>query len=97
MIELKSDDLENQISKGKYLVDFFATWCGPCKMLMPILEELENDINIIEVDIDKFPSLAEKYRIMAVPTLMFFKDGVKIKENVGFMDKEDIKEIIDNL
>lgn len=97
MIELKSDNLEDLIKEGKYLVDFFATWCGPCKMLMPVLEELENDINIIEVDIDKFPSLAEKYRIMAVPTLMFFKDGVKVKETVGFSEKEEIKAIIDSL
>lgn len=97
MIELETDDLESKIKEGKYLVDFFATWCGPCKMLMPVLEELAGDINIIEVDVDKFPNLSEKYRIMAVPTLMFFKDGVKVKEDIGFMDKEKIKEIIDNL
>lgn len=97
MIKLKSNNLEEKIKEGKCLIDFFATWCGPCKMLMPILEEFDNDIKIIEVDIDKFPKLAQDYRIMAVPTLIFFKDGKKIKENVGFIDKDDLKEIIDSL
>lgn len=97
MIHLENDDLESIIKNGNYLVDFYAEWCGPCKMLTPVLEEVSNKINIVKVDIDKFPKLTENYRIMSVPTLIFFKDGKKIKEVVGFQTEEELLEIINEL
>ena len=97
MIHLEKNNLNDLVKDGLHLVDFFATWCGPCKMLMPVLEELDNDIDIIEVDIDEFEELAEEYRIMSVPTLVFFKDGKNVKEVVGFHSKDDLEEIINEL
>ena len=97
MIHLENDDLESIIENGNYLVDFYADWCGPCKMLTPVLEEVSDKINIVKVDIDKFPKLTENYRIMSVPTLIFFKDGKKIKEEVGFQTEEELLEIINEL
>lgn len=97
MIYLENDDLESIIENGNYLVDFYAEWCGPCKMLTPVLEEVSDKINIVKVDIDKFPKLTENYRIMSVPTLIFFKDGKKIKEVVGFQTEEELLEIINEL
>lgn len=97
MIHLENDDLESIIENGNYLVDFYAEWCGPCKMLTPVLEEVSDKINIVKVDIDKFLKLTENYRIMSVPTLIFFKDGKKIKEVVGFQTEEELLEIINEL
>lgn len=97
MIHLENDNLESIIENGNYLVDFYAEWCGPCKMLTPVLEEVSDKINIVKVDIDKFPKLTENYRIMSVPTLIFFKDGKKIKEVVGFQTEEELLEIINEL
>lgn len=97
MVYLEKDNLDELIKEGNYLVDFYAEWCGPCKMLGPILEEIEDKINIIKVDIDKFQELTLKYRIMSVPTLIFFKDGEKVEEVVGFHDEEELLEIIEKL
>ena len=86
------DKVENGI--GLCLVDFSATWCGPCKMQAPILEELasESDYEIYNVDVDESNEIAGQYNINAVPSLLIFKDGV-LKENlVGFHTKEALKE-----
>ena len=76
--------------------NFFATWCGPCKMLGKVLEEVENDIDIdiIKIDIDKYPQLAREYKIMSVPTVLLFNNNEVIKQNIGFMDKNKILEFI---
>ena len=84
-------------AKGVVVVDFFATWCAPCKMLAPVLEDISDKINVVKVDIDKFPKLTENYRIMSVPTLIFFKDGKKVKEVVGFQTEEELMEIISEI
>ena len=97
MIQLENNNLDDFIKEGKSLVDFYAQWCGPCKMLAPVLEKFENDIKIIKVDVDKLPDLAMKYRVMSIPTLIFFNDGEVKEEVVGFRDYEEIKNIIDNL
>ncbi len=97
MIHLENDDLNSVISSGNYLVDFYAEWCGPCKMLAPVLESISDKINVVKVDIDKFPKLTENYRIMSVPTLIFFKDGKKVKEVVGFQTEEELLEIINEM
>ena len=97
MIHLEKENLNELIKEGTHLVDFYAEWCGPCKMLGPILEELDSKINIIKVNIDEHEDLAREYRIMSIPTLVFFKDGNKVKEIVGFRTKEEIEELIEEL
>lgn len=90
-------DFNELIKEGLTLVDFYATWCGPCKMLSPIIESLEDRIKVIRIDIDKYSDLTREYRIMSVPTLIFFKDGKKCEEIIGFHSKEEIEEIMDRL
>lgn len=93
------DDFDNLIKKDNCLVDFFATWCGPCKMLTPELEDLceENeDIDVVKIDVDKFPTLAAKFNIRHVPTLIVFKKGVNLKETAGYMDKDALLSLIRN-
>ncbi|MGM9877080.1 MAG: thioredoxin [Bacilli bacterium] len=97
MIYLEKENLDDLVKEGKCLVDFYAQWCGPCKMLSPILEELENDIKIIKVDVDKLPKLAEQFRVMSIPTLVFFNDGKVKNEVVGFRDKTELEDIINKL
>lgn len=97
MIHLEKDNLDELIKEGTHLLDFYAEWCGPCKMLTPVLEMVSDKINIIKIDIDEFPKLTSEYRIMSVPTLIFFKDGKKVKEVVGFQTEEELLEIINEM
>ena len=79
------------VNKDLVLVDFFATWCGPCRMLGPVLDELAEDRNgfdIVKIDIDQNQSLAQQFGVMSVPTLIIFKDGKPIATRSGFMPKE---------
>lgn len=83
----KGQDFKALVANGVTLVDFFATWCGPCKMLTPELEKLaekRSDINVIKVDIDQFEELAAMYNVRVVPTLFLFKDGANISTSTGF-------------
>ncbi len=85
-------------SKELVLVDFFATWCGPCKMVAPILEDLESemiDIKFVKIDVDESPSVANQYGIQSIPTLKVFKDGKVVDTVVGFLPKEQIKSLIE--
>lgn len=96
MIHLENENFDELI-KDKVVVDFFATWCGPCKMLGPVFEELSteiNDIKFIKVDIDEHEDLCRKYKVMSVPTLIVFDKGKEVKRNIGFIPKEKLKEFI---
>ena len=86
--------LEN---KGTFVVDFFATWCGPCKMLGAVLEKVapEYDFDILKIDIDENVKLAEEYEVMVVPTLLFVKDGEIIHRESGFFSKDKFRALID--
>ena len=97
MIYLEKNNLNELVKDGLCLVDFYAEWCGPCKMLTPVLESLEYKIKVIKVDIDKFEELAFEYRIMSVPTMIFFKDGEKKEELIGFRDEDELLEVINSL
>lgn len=93
----KEKDFDELIKDGNVLVDFYATWCGPCKMLEGELEAIEDNIKIVKVDIDKFQELTMDYRIMSVPTMILFKDGVKKEEIIGFHTSDELLEIIKGL
>ena len=90
----------NEIISGNQitLVDFFATWCGPCKMMHPVLEQLKDDlgdsIRIMKIDVDKNESLSETYRIQSVPTLMLFKEGKQFWRQSGAMRVQELKDLI---
>ena len=97
MKRLNSNEFRTEVENGKglILVDFSATWCGPCKMQGPFLEGLEGDYTIYNVDVDESEDIAGQYNVNAVPSLMIFKDGV-LKENlIGFHPKEAIVEKMD--
>lgn len=86
------DEFNELIKEGTVLVDFFATWCGPCKMLSPVLEELSNesDVLIVKVDVDEAGPLAAQYGIQAVPTLMLFKNGQRVDVRMGYQNKNQL-------
>ncbi len=86
-------DFEKEISGEKVLVDFFATWCGPCKMLGLVMKNFDKKeiIPILKVDIDEASTLADKYQIFSVPTLIIFENGKEVKRISGFMSAEDLE------
>jgi thioredoxin 1 len=87
-------------SKVPVLVDFNATWCGPCKMLGPVLEELSSETdkyNIVSVDVDDNQELAASYDVYSIPCLIVFKDGKEVKRTVGFIPKEEVEELMGDL
>lgn len=98
--ELKVENIEKELKNisKPVIIDFFASWCGPCKMLGPVLEKISeklgDSLEIVKIDIDKYPELANKYEIMSVPTLLFFLNGELIRRETGFMPEEKIFDLI---
>ena len=94
--EIKESEFESVVlkEKGKVLVDFYANWCGPCKMLAPVLEKVESDIKVIKVDTDEFEDLAREYGVMSIPTLVLLDKGKEIKRNIGFIDKNSLENFL---
>ena len=91
---INSQEFDNTIESGFVVVDFFATWCGPCKMLSPVIDELSGElenVNFVKVDIDQSMDLAQKFKIVSVPTLKVFKNGEEVDTLMGFMPKEVLK------
>lgn len=100
-IELNDENFEETIKDGVVLVDFWATWCGPCRMLSPIIEELAADFagtaKVCKLDTDAYGEVSAKYGIRSIPTLIFFKDG-EIKETlIGAQSKQAIADKINDL
>lgn len=89
-------DFNNLINNNLILVDFYTEWCGPCKMLSEVLNNVDF-IKILKVDADKFPNLAMKFGIMSVPTLCFFKNGNLLKREIGFKTEDELKKICTEL
>lgn len=92
-------DFEEVVIKaeGKVLVDFFATWCGPCTMLAPVLEQVADskpEVKIVKVDVDEEPELATRYKVMSIPTLIVFEKGEVVKKSLGVISKAELLELI---
>lgn len=96
--EFNDENFENEIKKGVTLVDFHADWCGPCRMLSPVLEkvavELKGKTQFGKVDIDESQKIASLFQVTSVPTLVLFKDGREVGRLIGLRDAETIKEFI---
>lgn len=96
--KLNAAEFEAAVSSGVAVVDFSATWCGPCKMLAPVLEELSDEMdgqaNFFNVDVDECQNLAVSYGIMNIPAVVVFKDGKKQEMSVGFKPKESMSELV---
>lgn len=91
------EEFNREIMNDKVVVDFFANWCGPCKMLAPIVEEVSNElekITFIKVDIDEMESLPRQFDIMSIPTLLVFEKGELIKRHTGYIDKDELVQFI---
>ncbi len=92
---LNSNEFEAEVLKadGKVLVDFWAEWCGPCKMLGPVIEEIgeeQDKVKVAKLNIDEGMEIAQKYRVMSIPTLILFENGEEIDRSVGALSKQDI-------
>lgn len=99
---IKDTNFEEEVlnAKGVVVVDFFATWCAPCKMLAPVLEEISEEVaeaKIVKIDVDENPVAANMYRVSSIPTIKIFKDGELKDTKVGFQPKEVLKEAIEEL
>ena len=94
-MKVTSENFKKEVLEEKktVILDFYADWCGPCRMQSPILDELANenkDIKVVKLNVDEEPELAEQYNIMSIPTIMIFKQGNPAKEFVGLTPKEEL-------
>ena len=95
-LKLSTENFEEEVKKvrGKVLVDFYADWCGPCKMMGPVIEEIAKEVEgkskVGKLNIDDNSDIAVEYNVMSIPTLIIFKDGKEIKRFVGVTDKEEL-------
>ena len=99
IIEVKKDNFEEEVlnSNKKVLVDFNANWCGPCKMIRPILEEIasNNDkVKIVSINVDDEEELTKEYGVMSIPCLVLFNQGKETERKIGLMSKEDLETFI---
>jgi thioredoxin 1 len=100
VININKSNFENEVinSNKKVLVDFWAPWCGPCRMVLPVIEEISEevaDIKVCKINVDEESELAAQFGIMSIPTLMVFENGKMIKKSVGAKSKEDLLDWID--
>lgn len=97
--QISDATFNNEIEAGIVLVDFWAPWCGPCKIIAPILDELSAEIGdtakIVKINVDDNPESASKYNVMSIPTLLVFKDGQLVDQMVGVQPKEKLKAVIE--
>ena len=99
IIEIKENEIEKEVIKEKreVLVDFYANWCGPCKMLKPVLEQIaaiNEKIKVVSINVDEAENLAMAYGISSIPCVIKFKDGKELERSIGFKSKEEIEKMI---
>lgn len=99
VLKINNSNFEEEVIKSEkaVLVDFYAEWCGPCKMLAPVIDQIaiENeDIKVVKINVDEAKELAEKYGVMSIPTLVVIKNGEEIKRKVGLASKSEILSMI---
>lgn len=101
IIELDKKTFDKFIKEDKVVVDFWASWCGPCKILSPIVEEVASEMKdkakFAKINVDDNLELAQKFQVMSIPTLIFFRDGKQADRTVGVISKEEIEKKIKNL
>ncbi len=99
IINATDQTFAQETSEGVVLVDFWAPWCGPCKMIAPVLEELDNDLagkaKIVKVNVDDNQQTASEFGVMSIPTLIVFKNGEKVDQVIGFQPKEALQQLIE--
>jgi thioredoxin len=98
-LQVTVENFEQEVLKSEVpvIVDFWASWCGPCQALLPVIEELAGEADgfkVVKVNIDDSAELAKKYRVMSVPTLIVFKNGEAVKRSVGVIPKDEIIELV---
>jgi len=100
IVHATNESFAQDTSNGLVLVDFWATWCGPCRMIAPVLEELDAEIGdkvkIVKIDVDENQETAHQYGVMSIPTLILFKDGEVVDKVIGYRPKEALEEFINN-
>lgn len=97
--DINDETFQTEIKEGIVVVDFWAPWCGPCKMIAPVLEELDKEydgkVKITKLNVDDYPEVAAKFGIMSIPTLLVFKNGEIQDKTTGFQPKEVFQELIE--
>lgn len=101
MEKIYQEEFQQRVLQAEHpvVVDFFADWCGPCKMLAPVLEQLERDndeVEFFKINIDENPEIAEQYEVMSIPNVGFFKGGELVDRSVGFKSAEEMQSFIDS-
>ena len=97
---ITSENFEKEVltSEIPVLVDFYATWCGPCKMMSPIVDEIEKElqgkVKICKIDVDEARDLAMEYQIMTIPTFVVFKNGIVVNKTIGLQDKKELLDLL---
>lgn len=99
IVEVNKDNFEEEVLKSdkKVLVDFWADWCGPCKMLSPVIDKLAeeiDDVKVCKVNVDTEPTISIEYNIMSIPTLIVFENCVEVNRSVGLVSKEEVLELL---
>lgn len=99
VVEIKENEFNAKIKSGKVLVDCYADWCGPCRMLSPIIDELASgreDTLFYKLDVDDAEGICKEYGIMSIPALLLFKDGKLISKSIGLKQKDELEEMLND-
>ena len=100
-VEVSKDNFKKEVleADGPVLVDFWASWCAPCRMLSPLVDQVaeeESGVKVVKVNVDQEQELAETYHVMSIPTLIVFKNGQEVKRSMGYIPKEAVKSLINS-